>query len=111
MGDKGEMWGTLGPLGVETDDLSMVCVGAGGNADAYIDCNASLVCMDKTSGSVEWESSAGKQIQSRPSQGRSNLFVGDYGIALGIDGSCRTYSNPDPNSNPNPHSRRLRVRV
>jgi outer membrane protein assembly factor BamB len=73
---RGDFWGTLGPLNA---GASMVCVGAGGSADAYLNCSASIVCLDKSTGKVIWKQRTGKQIQSRPSKGATQLFVGDYG--------------------------------
>ena len=71
----GEMWGTLGPQLVGDD---LVCVGVGGAANPYADCNASLLCVKRTTGATVWRAHTGKQVQSRPSVGRATLFVGDY---------------------------------
>ena len=83
MGNKGEMWGTLGPLDV---DENTVCVGVGGNAVPYLDMGAKVVCLEKKTGDKIWETNTGKQIQSKPSMGESNIYVGDYdGSLYGMD--------------------------
>jgi outer membrane protein assembly factor BamB len=74
---RGDFWGTLGPLDA---GAGMVCVGAGGSADADLNCSASVVCLAKLTGDVIWQQRTGKQIQSRPSKGATNLYVGDYGM-------------------------------
>ena len=77
---EGEIWGTLGPgfYSDEVSDVDLVCLGVGGNANPFKDTESSIQCMDIHTGVTAWSASVGKQIQSRPSFGKSSLFVGDY---------------------------------
>jgi outer membrane protein assembly factor BamB len=78
----GGMWGTLGTLNVPRSvsglDSDMVCVGVGGNGNPFLDCKAAVHCL-RPDGTLVWKAPTGKQIQSRPTLGKSLMFIGDYG--------------------------------
>ncbi|GMH76306.1 hypothetical protein TrST_g9516 [Triparma strigata] len=73
-----EMWGTLGPLITP----AMVCVGVGGDANFLLNKDSKLVCLDHNGTTLHETETGGRQIQSRPSAGKSVIYVGDYDSCL-----------------------------
>ena len=79
-GCSGEVWSSLGALGVGDH----VYFGSGGTADVSANCSSVLHCLDKASGAVQWRSRTGIQIQGRAgfSQVSERVYIGDYDHCL-----------------------------
>jgi outer membrane protein assembly factor BamB len=76
--NQGAIWSKEGFLDATEDTVCLGLGGDSGNPFTPTDCNASVMCLDKLSSRMVWRTYTGGQIQSKPSRGASQLFVGSY---------------------------------